>query len=128
MLPVYIKADNFLAHSGDELNSQTSCYAAKSPAWRSRDPEVIRFFSLPDSLHLSTRYTADGRPGPGRFPRRRVWTGQVDQNDARPVSGLPKNFYDRHWLQTFWNHDLHAYKKLNVQPPVDIRFSRNIKV
>lgn len=86
-------------HSGDESDHRdmnTLRYTILQLEWRSM--ELTQYLRALDVVHLSTRWTRDGRPKQGRFPRiRRVVNGRVDTS-AEAVPGLPRNFYDATWL------------------------------
>lgn len=86
-------------HSGDESDHQdiaTCRYAIMQLEWRSQ--ELTRYLRSLDVAHLSTRWSRDGRPKQGQFPRiRRVVRDKVETS-AEAVPGLPRNFYDANWL------------------------------
>ncbi|KAH9021466.1 hypothetical protein EDB85DRAFT_1871863, partial [Lactarius pseudohatsudake] len=84
--------------------------------WRS--PEVTKWLRIMDLLHIGTRFNDDGTPMPGnqareRYPSNKTQTG-------RPITGLPRNFYNAEWLTTLSPGQL---VDLDVQPEVDISFT-----
>lgn len=66
-----------------------------SPAWRS--PEVVPWLQVIDNAHLDSRFSESGRASRGNWVRHRMRSDRVDHMQS-PVTGLPKNFYDKAWL------------------------------
>ena len=110
------------AMSGDETDHDNGRlrYAITQLDWR--NPDALEWFRTFDHLHLSTRFGTDDRPTPGQFPHPRV-NSQRMEHRARPVKGLPRNFYDAEWLQTL---DQFEYNALDIRPEVDLTFSADI--
>lgn len=66
------------------------------PAWRSQ--EVTDWLRVIDALYACHRFSTDGRATRGNWVRHRIDSDRVDRS-KRPIRGLPKNFYDRAWLE-----------------------------
>lgn len=98
----YIALLGVLGHSEDETDREhrtvdnRARYLIKRLEWRS--DELTQYVRALDVVHLSTRWSRSGRPRRGQFPRIRVATRNKVDRDARPVPGLPRNFYDPSWL------------------------------
>src|SRR5271154_5148 len=56
------------AMSGDESDVQNGECRYIVPVLEWRNPSVLEWLRIHDHLYLSTRFTADNRPTPGRFP------------------------------------------------------------
>ncbi|KAK0501091.1 hypothetical protein EDD18DRAFT_1348563 [Armillaria luteobubalina] len=107
------------AISADEEDAPN--YIIKRPAWRSTDPRVIDFFTVPDYLYLTFRFHLGRRQGRkrGQLPRRRIDKGLVD-HDSCPPAGLPKNMYDKSWLSILRRTNRHEYDRIRVAPAIDL--------
>jgi hypothetical protein len=90
----------------------------KIMSWR--NPDVVNFFRVLDSLYLSTRFKGD-KWSPGRLPHTRVPSVRLRVCDAVP--GLPVNFYRPQWLLQL--SDIER-RKLKTRPAIDLDFSQNI--
>ncbi|KDQ22724.1 hypothetical protein PLEOSDRAFT_36655 [Pleurotus ostreatus PC15] len=119
------------AMSGDESDHRpknskhySERYIITTLPWRSNAPEVKNWFRGFDALHMSTRFLTDDRPGPGRFPHIRIDSTRLESK-APPVPGLPTNFYNPSFLAGL---DPLERDQLNIQPSVDLRFSRRIQL
>jgi hypothetical protein len=104
------------AMSGDETDHTHGQvrYAVTKLPWRST--AVKGLLKTLDLVHLSSRFSSTGRAKRGAFPHRRTLSSRIEQ-DATPVRGLPRNFYDPDWLHTLGKHERRA---LNVQDEVDL--------
>jgi hypothetical protein len=108
--------------SGDETDygSSRPRYAITRLPWRNQSVQPwLRTF---DRLHLSTRFGTDDRATPGQFPHPRVNSRRIEPY-AKPVPGLPLNFYDPDWLEPL---DKFERKELDIGPNVDLGFSSQI--
>lgn len=115
-MPYYsCSGDESYIHNGQVRNEITNL--------RWRNTAIKKWFHTLDALHMSTRFQVNGQPLPGAFPHYRVNSGRIE-DDAPPVVGLPRNFYDEDWLE---NLDEIELEKLDVQPPMDITFSPAIE-
>ncbi len=90
----------------------------KIPIIRWRSPEVTKWLRIMDLVHVGTRFHDDGTPMPGnqareRYPFNKIQTG-------RPITGLPRNFYDAEWLKTL---NPGQVTDLGLQPEIDISFT-----
>jgi hypothetical protein len=86
--------------------------------WRS--PEVTKWLRTMDLIYIGTKFYEDGTSVPGNQPRERYPSDKVEI--GRPITGLPRNFYDARWLRTLSPHQL---EELDIQPEVDINFTVN---
>ncbi|KAG9218458.1 hypothetical protein CCMSSC00406_0010037 [Pleurotus cornucopiae] len=113
------------AVSGDETDhaGELEGFAIKSIPWRSSSPAVIKWFRTFDALHMSTRFTLNDRAGPGRFPRVRFEAHNRVEEHAKPVPGLPRNFYNPDFLFSLDKYDREA---LDIQPDFDLSFSARV--
>ncbi|KAG5219357.1 hypothetical protein IMY05_C4942000100 [Salix suchowensis] len=113
------------AVSGDETDhaGELEGFAIKSIPWRSSSPAVIKWFRTFDILHMSTRFTLNDRAGPGRFPRVRFDSHDRAEEHAKPVPGLPRNFYNPDFLFSLDKYDREA---LDIQPDFDLSFSARV--
>lgn len=75
-----------------------------------------------DLVHLSGRYTSDGRPTRGAWPRTRLPSDIVDRN-ITPVKGLPANCYNRQWLNTLTRDEVEA---LQMRDEIDLSISDDL--
>jgi len=90
----------------------------KITSWR--NPDVVNFFRVLDSLYLSTRFKGN-KWSPGRLPHTRVPSVRLRVCD--PVPGLPVNFYRPQWLLQL--NDIER-RKLKTRPAIDLDFSQNV--
>lgn len=72
-------------------------YLIIRPAWRSE--EVTKWLRVMDLVCVATPFTSDGRVTRGKWMRNRIPSNKVDST-AKPVKGLPVNFYDGEWLKS----------------------------
>ena len=86
--------------------------------WRS--PEVTKWLRTMDLIYIGTKFYEDGTSMPGNQFRERYPSDKVET--GRPITGLPRNFYDARWLRTLSPHQLEV---LDIQPEVDINFTVN---
>lgn len=91
------------------------------PQWRSK--EVTNWLRTIDKVYVRHRFSQDGRASRGNWVRQRVDSGRSD-NGCRPVSGLPKNFYDGTWLRTLSER---ARAELRMQPEISLKHSSTIQ-
>jgi hypothetical protein len=107
------------AMSGDETDHVQGQvrYAVTRLPWRSTN--IRNWLKTLDLVHLSSRFSTTGRAKRGAFPHRRTLSNRMEQ-DAAPVPGLPRNFYNPIWLGTLDKHELRA---LDVQDEVDLTLS-----
>jgi hypothetical protein len=105
-------------HHVPQSAPQRRRYKIKSIHWRS--PDVTKWLRTMDLVHIGTRFYDDGTPMPGNQARER-YPGTKTQI-GRPITGLPRNFYDAEWLKTL---DLDEIAGLGVQPEIDINFTVN---
>lgn len=107
---LYIDRLGTFGNSGDETDyhyqGSVPRYNILKLPWRS-DPATNYLRAL-DVLHISTRFTKTGRKKRGAFPHVRVNNRRFVDNDADPVAGLPRNFYDSVWLAGLTPEDLIA--------------------
>lgn len=109
--------------SGDESCPRNGEARYEITNLRWRNTAIREWFHALDALHMSTRFQVNGRPLPGALPHYRVNSDRVEE-DAPPVVGLPRNFYDEEWLEDLDEIEL---EQLDVQPPMDITFSPAIQ-
>lgn len=91
--------------SGDESdnNHQPGSYRGQvnyfrvRPVWRA--PCVSTWLDVIDKVYVASRFQTNYRATPGNWIRRRHPSNRVNEK-AKPVTGLPKNFYDADWLKT----------------------------
>jgi hypothetical protein len=83
--------------------------------WRSR--QLVNLLRALDTLHLSTRFTQEGKPTPGQWPRVRKTrpTSRITYS-VEAVPALPRCFYDEHWLatRTPWELEMLRIREVNV--------------
>lgn len=108
------------AMSGDETDHRTGevRYIVVKYEWRSS--ELDDWLKTFDFLHLSTRFTPEGRARRGKFPRPRIRNTARPARLGNPVSGLPENFYDSQWLAGLESYER---EELDIQPPIDLSFT-----
>lgn len=99
-------------------------YAIRKLRWRAA--AIRPYLQVFDHLHLCTRFTSDNRATPGSFPHLRLVSDREEPPAAQrlgAIAGLPRNFYDPHWLE-----DLQPYQRvaLDVKPEVDIHLPPQI--
>jgi hypothetical protein len=109
-------------HSGDESNhrhrgNNKRCWIRVLP-WRSK--ELTSYLRALDSLHLSSRYKASGRPMKGTMPHERYVRSRLLDEDSAPVCGLPLNFYDANWIE---KQDSAYVQRLKIQYDVAVDLS-----
>ncbi|KAF9044663.1 hypothetical protein BDZ89DRAFT_1128057 [Hymenopellis radicata] len=117
------------AHSDDEEDGK-GCYVAKHPVWRTKNPIIQDFFRTPDILFFSRRFHGDDfkHQKQGPLPSIRTHPDIVDEQ-ARPPSGLPRNFYDERWLKKFEHRNPLLATQLDIQPALDLKdlvFSKRV--
>lgn len=98
-------------HSADESDYDDEGnvhYVVNQLPWRAGD--LTQYVRALDVLHLSTRYKSSGRRMPGPLPHFRSTTPKRIDAGATPVPGLPCNFYDKDWLATLDESELHALR------------------
>ena len=107
------------AMSGDETDHRQNNlnYVVRPPVWRSS--EIEPFFMALDDLHLSTRFSSNGRAKRGKFPHPRIRSGRPPIPGGG-VPGLPVNFYDPRWLRTLTGFER---KELKIKPSIDLELS-----
>ncbi|KZT04093.1 uncharacterized protein LAESUDRAFT_658585 [Laetiporus sulphureus 93-53] len=76
-----------------------------------------------DWMHLWCRFTPEGRPKHGAFPRYRRRGSMRLERGALPVKGLPVNCYDTQWLAGLDLEDRHS---LNIQPAADLTHTNTV--
>ena len=108
-------------HRGTQPIKGQRKYFVVRPEWRSRD--VTRWLRIIDEVYVYHRFSEDGRASRGNWVRQRIDSGRFD-GARRPVSGLPKNFYDAAWLETLSNK---ARAELQMQPEISLRHSPTVK-
>ncbi|KZT02933.1 uncharacterized protein LAESUDRAFT_660664, partial [Laetiporus sulphureus 93-53] len=111
------------AMSGDESDHSRGKvrYVVTRMSWRSAEFET--WLKVFDWMHLSSRFTVDGKPKRGAFPRyRRRGSRRCDQF-GKPVSGLPRNCYDAIWLAGL---DEEERLSLEIQPAIDLTHSETV--
>ena len=89
--------------------------------WRSK--MLTEVMEILDLLHISSRYTPDGKPGPGNWPRAR-YPSSTRENKASPPRGLPRNCYDARWLDSLSRE---AIQVLRPEPEIDLTISERLK-
>lgn len=114
--------------SGDETDHRGTMptkgqrkFLVVHPGWRST--EVTKWLQTIDKVYVHHRFSEDGRASRGNWVRQRVDSGRFD-GGCRPVSGLPKNFYDIAWLRTLSEK---ARVGLRIQPEVSLEHSSAVK-
>jgi hypothetical protein len=107
------------AMSGDETDHRQGNlnYVVRPPVWR--NSEIEPFFMALDDLHLSTRFSSNGRAKRGKFPHPRIRSGRPPIPGGG-IPGLPVNFYDPRWLRTLTNFER---KELKIKPSIDLELS-----
>ena len=114
-------------HSGDETDHRSANemrYAIVKLPWRSE--ALTEFLRALDALHLSGHFTRAGRPVKGALPRVRVPNKRRVDNHAKPVVGLPENFYDKTWLAA-QGEAAEVKQRLQIRSAVDLALPSNIK-
>lgn len=96
-------------------------YKITQYTWRS--PELHDWLDIFSLMHLANKWHADGRRKRGNWVRTRFLTAKPQTKVGRPVSGLPKNFYNQEWLDGLSPSQL---KKYNIQPAIDLRIDPEI--
>ena len=91
-------------------------YKVLKVQWRSI--EVTKWLRTMDLIFSGTKINEDGTATPGNEFRRRYPSDEMQI--GKPITGLPRNFYDAKWLQTL---SLNELAKLNVQPEMNINFT-----
>ena len=71
-----------------------------------------------DLIYAGTKINEDKTLGPGNQFRQR-YPSTLEQV-GRPITSLPRNFYDERWLKTL---SPRQREQLCVQPDIDIKFS-----
>ena len=71
-----------------------------------------------DLIYSGTKINKDGTATPGNEFRKCFPSDEVQS--AKPIIGLPHNFYDVKWLRTLSPNQLVV---LNIQPEIDINFT-----
>ncbi|KZS99537.1 uncharacterized protein LAESUDRAFT_667862, partial [Laetiporus sulphureus 93-53] len=113
----------YTAMSGDESDHSRGKvrYVVTRLRWRSAGLEKwLRVF---DWMHLSSRFTAEGKPRRGAFPRYRRRGSNRLERLGDPVPGLPQNCYDAMW---FAGLNEEERSSLNVQPALDLAHSEAV--
>src|SRR5260221_6181817 len=87
--------------------------------WRSSD--VKSMCEILDALHMSTHFTANDEPRPGRFNHPRTQSNRAYTPSAPPA--LPANLYNPEYLSGLGPDEL---EELNVQPKVDFLFPARV--
>lgn len=110
--------------SEDESDRETKRtnkeYSVLRPVWRSN--EVSDWLHVMDLVYVSSRFAADGRPTRGKWIRDRVRSTGINQH-SKPVPGLPRNFYDRGWLESLTPEER---KALRMDGAIDLNHSEHI--
>ena len=96
-------------------------YIIRRPEWRNRAIEP--WLRTHDHLHLSTRFTSDGSPTPGRFPHTCIQGTDSMTTAGKAPAGLPGNFYCSKWLKKLTNLEI---SRLKLCPEVELLFSPEI--
>lgn len=101
--------------SGDESDHSDGHrrYVVWKLNWRSS--EVTTVLRALDALALVSHWTSDGWPRPGKFPHARIYSDRVENRD--PVPNLPRNFYQKDWLNTLDKYEL---RELNIGQPINL--------
>lgn len=103
------------------LKSKEQKYIITQYRWRA--PALHDWLETFSTMHLASRWHADGRRTRGNWVRTRFLLPEPPVKEGRPVHGLPKNFYSQEWLNGLSDSDL---KKMNIKPAVDLRVDSEI--
>lgn len=89
--------------------------------WRAKP--VADMLHVCDLLHFSSKLSPDMRVIKPPLPRVRI-VGQAVQQDSRPVSDLPRNFYDPDWLA---DQDSAVINNLHIRAPVPLHITKELR-
>ena len=113
--------------SGDESdNNRDRSYTGQTkyfrirPVWRA--PVVSTWLDVIDRVYVASRFQDDRRATAGNWIRKRHSTTRVDEK-AKPIAGLPKNFYDQSWLD---RQSSRKVEKLKMKSAVSIKHTDHI--
>ena len=104
--------DNHILQSGPKRRR----YKVLKMQWRS--VEVTTWLRTMDLVYVGTKFYEDNTAVPGNQFRLR-YPSDVTQI-GRPITGLPRNFYNAAWLNTLTPEQLAV---LDTQPEININFN-----
>lgn len=87
--------------------------------WRSK--EASDLFQICDALDMSSRFSVDDSPDPGRFPDIRKQSNRPDNN--RVPKSLPENWYDPQFKDTL---TVEERERLDMRPSFSFLLPANV--
>ena len=96
----HIDSLGLMGHSDDDTDREQpgrTVYRIKHLKWRSR--RLTKLLRDLDVLSIASRFSENGKPLAGEFPRERIANEKREDLRAKPVTGLPRAFYDENWLR-----------------------------
>ncbi|KAI0083063.1 hypothetical protein BDY19DRAFT_998894 [Irpex rosettiformis] len=116
-----LSAAGVKAHSDDELVVHNGIQYAQTEVLQWRSTEFAAILRICDSLHLSTKFTPDGRPKTHVFPHVRITGKRVSERG--PVPDLPENCYCERWKKRMGADYLET---LCMRPSINLKLSQEI--